>query len=124
MALKVDVRQVGDVSIMDLKGALSLAERQVGGEGTVLENARALVDAGKKKIVLNFAGVTNMDSAGIGQLIGTLTSVRSRGGQIRILKPSRDVRKTLELTQLAKAVEIHDDEESALRAYGGGSAAA
>jgi len=116
MALNCEVRHIGDVSVLDLKGSLSLAERQ-GDGGVVIDCVRALIDSGKKKIILNFAGINYMDSAGVGQLIGTLTTTRSRGGQIKILKPSREIRKLLELTQLSKVVEIHEDEDSAVRAY-------
>src|SRR5271156_1509448 len=116
MALNCEVRHIGDVSVLDLKGSLSLAERQ-GDGGVVIDCVRALIDSGKKKIILNFAGINYMDSAGVGQLIGTLTTTRSRGGQIKILKPSNEIRKLLELTQLSKVVEIHEDEDSAVRAY-------
>ena len=117
MALKIEVRQVGDVSILDLDGSLSLAERQNDGSSQVIERVRALIDGGKTKIVLNFARLSYMDSAGIGQLIGTLTTTRSRGARLNLLKPTRDVRKLLELTQLSKVMEIHDDEDSAVHAF-------
>src|SRR5271168_3644777 len=102
MALNCEVRHIGDVSVLDLKGSLSLAERQ-GDGGVVIDCVRALIDSGKKKIILNFAGINYMDSTGV--------------GQIKILKPSNEIRKLLELTQLSKVVEIHEDEDSAVRAY-------
>jgi len=120
MALKCTVRQTGDVSIMDLDGTLSLAERQ-GDSGIVIDQVRKLIDEGHKKIVLNFARLSSMDSAGIGQLIGTLTTTRSRGAQIKISKPTKDIRKLLELTQLAKVLDVHDDEDSALGAFAAGA---
>jgi len=121
MALKCSVRDVGDVAVLDLEGSLSLAERQ-GDSSIVIERVRGLIDGGKKKIVLNFAKLSYMDSAGIGQLIGTLTTTRSRGAQINVMKPSRDIRKLLELTQLNKVMEVHEDEESAVRALHKGTA--
>ncbi len=124
MALKCKVRHIGDISILDLKGELSLAPRQ-GHEDNVqiLEKVRSLMTAGNKRIVLNLAGVTYMDSAGIGQLIGTYTSSRSHGAQLKLLKPTVEVRKLLELTQLAKVLEIYDDEDRAVHAFSPGSAA-
>jgi len=123
MTLRCEVRHSGDVSILDLKGELSLGERP-GMEGTMhlLERVRALVDSGNRNILLNFAGIERMDSSGIGQLIGTFTSARTHGGRIKIVNPSREVRKLLELTQLAKVLDIHDDEARAVQAFATDSA--
>ncbi|HTQ84743.1 MAG TPA: STAS domain-containing protein [Candidatus Solibacter sp.] len=118
MALKCEVRQSGDVSILDLKGALSLGERPgMAGTMHLLDQVRGLVSSGKTNILLNFAGISLMDSSGIGQLIGTYTSARTHGGRIKILKPSREVREMLELTQLTKVLEVYDDEARALQAF-------
>jgi anti-sigma B factor antagonist len=118
MALKCEIRQVGDVSILDLKGSLSLEARQAAEPNIqILEKVRGLVEGGNKNLVLNFAGISYMDSAGIGQLIGAITSTRSRGGQIKILKPTGEVRKLLNVTQLSRVVEIHEDEDGVVRSY-------
>jgi len=122
MGLKCQVRQVADVSILDLKGQFSLAMRQPAeGEVHVPEQVRSLLDAGRKKVVLNLAGVTLMDSAGVGQLIGMLTSARNRGGQIKLLNPSGEVRKLLELTQLTKVFDVHESEDRAVQAFAAGA---
>jgi len=122
MALQCKVRQQGNVSILDLQGQFSLAMRQEkGGEVPILEKVRGLMDSGNTRVVINLAGVSLLDSAGIGQLIGALTSARTRGGQIKLLKPSSDVRKVLELTQLTRVFEIHDDEERAVQAFAAGA---
>ncbi|HVN09896.1 MAG TPA: STAS domain-containing protein [Patescibacteria group bacterium] len=122
MSLSCKVRRVGDVSILDLKGEITLVLR---GDDSVqlLEVVRNLTGEGSKYILLNLAGVTRMDSAGIGQLIATHTSTRSRGAQLKLLKPMPEVRKLLEMTQLVKVLEVHDDEERAIRSFSASHAA-
>ena len=115
MALKCLLREIGDVCVLDLDGSLSLEERQADG-GVVIDQVRGLMAGGKKKFVLNFARLSYMDSAGVGQLIGTITTTRSRGARISVAKPRPEVKKLLELTQLVKAIEVYDDEASALGA--------
>jgi anti-sigma B factor antagonist len=122
MGLQCKVRQAGDVSLLDLKGQFILAMRKgEPGDVQILEVVRDLMEAGSKKIVLNFSGITLMDSAGVGQLIGALTSARNRGGQIKLLKPTNEVRKVLELTQLTKVFEVHESEERAVQAFAPGA---
>ena len=120
MAFKCAIRHKGDVAILDLEGILSLDDpRASRGGDTVglVEKVRELTDGGQRKILLNFARVSYMDSAGIGQLIGAHTSVRNRGAALKLMKLTRDVRKLLDLTQLSRVIDIRDDEESAIAAF-------
>jgi anti-sigma B factor antagonist len=122
MALKCVVRQKGEVAILDLSGVMSLPDpgaSDAEGSITLGEKVRELMDSGQRKILLNFAAVSYMDSAGIGQLIGSFTSARNRGAALKLMKPTRDVRKLLEMTKLAGVMDVRDDEESALAAFAG-----
>jgi len=120
MPLKCTLRQRGDVAILDLTGIMTLedpAAARAGGGVVLGDKVRELVATGQKKILLNFAGVGYMDSAGVGQLIGTLTSARTRGAGLKLMKPTRDVKKILELTQLMRVLDVRDDEENAVAAF-------
>jgi anti-sigma B factor antagonist len=120
MTLLCRMRQRGDVAILDLEGILSLEDPTAPQDAINIglgEKVRELVESGQRKILLNFAGVRYMDSAGVGQLIGTYTSARNRGAALKLMKPTRDVRKVLELTQLARILDVRDDEEKALAAF-------
>jgi anti-anti-sigma factor len=120
MSLKYDVRQTRDVTILDLNGRLSLGEALAFGPGSGLvlsETIRELTKKGQKKILLNFAGVTYVDSSGVGQLVGALTSARNQSGDIKLLKPSVHVLDLLKTTKLDGVFDIHMDETAAIQSF-------
>jgi anti-sigma B factor antagonist len=120
MSLKYDVRQTRDVTILDLNGRLSLGEALAFGPGSGLvlsETIRELTKKGQKKILLNLADVTYVDSSGVGQLVGALTSARNQSGDIKLLKPSVHVLDLLKTTKLDGVFDIHEDETAAIQSF-------
>jgi anti-sigma B factor antagonist len=118
--LTYNVRQTGDVTILDLNGRLSLGEAVAfgPGSGVVLgDTVRDLAKKGQKKIVLNLAGVSYVDSSGVGQLVGALTSARNQGGDTKLLKPSSNILLLLKTTKLDTVFDIHDDEAAAIQSF-------
>jgi anti-sigma B factor antagonist len=126
MALTYQIRQTGDVAILDLSGRLSLGEEVAfgPGSGVVLgETVRELAKKGQRKILLNLAGLTYVDSSGVGQLVGALTSARNQGGDVKLLKPSSQILGLLRTTKLDTVFDIQEDEAAALQAFSKGAAA-
>lgn len=120
MTLKYNVRQTGDVAILDLDGRLSLGEALAfgPGSGVVLnETIRELTRRGQKKILLNLAAVTYVDSSGVGQLVGALTSARNQSGDVKLLRPSNHVLDLLKTTKLDKVFDIQEDEVAAIQSF-------
>ena len=120
MSLKYDVRQTRDVAVLDLNGRLSLGEALAFGPGSGLvlsETIRELTKRGQKKILFNLAGVTYVDSSGVGQLVGALTTARNQGGDIKLLKPSIHVLDLLKTTKLDGVFDIQDDEAAAIQSF-------
>jgi anti-sigma B factor antagonist len=120
MSLKYDVRQTRDVTILDLNGRLSLGEALAFGPGSGLvlsETIRELTKKGQKKILLNLAGVTYVDSSGVGQLVGALTTARNQSGDIKLLKPSVHLLDLLKTTKLDGLFDIHEDETAAIQSF-------
>jgi anti-sigma B factor antagonist len=118
--LKYDIRQVGDVTILDLNGRLSLGEAVAfgPGSGVVLgDTVRELAKKGQNKIVLNLAGVSYVDSSGVGQLVGALTSARNQGGDTNLLKPSSNILLLLKTTKLDTVFDIHEEESAAIQSF-------
>lgn len=118
--LKYNVRQTGDVTILDLNGRLSLGEAVAfgPGSGVVLgDTVRELAKKGQKKIVLNLAGVSYVDSSGVGQLVGALTSARNQGGDTKLLKPSSNILLLLKTTKLDTVFDIHEEETAAIQSF-------
>ena len=94
MTMGCTVRQVEGVTILDLSGRLSLGEVLAFRPGRDLplnEVVRELTNDGHMKILLNLADVKYVDSSGVGQLVGTLTSARSQGVELKMFNPAKPV---------------------------------
>src|SRR3990170_4781861 len=75
-AMQIEERNAGDVTILDLKGKMTLGE----GDEILKDKINSLVLQGRKKLVLNLADVPYIDSAGLGEIVRTYTTVRRQGG--------------------------------------------
>jgi len=127
MALEQNVRQIGDVAILDLSGRLSLGEAlPLGPESGVVigQASRELTKKGQRKILLNLAGVTYVDSSGVGQLMGALMSARNQGGDLKLLKPSSQILNLLQITKLTGVFDVQQDEAAAIQSFSKGGAGA
>ena len=126
MSLKYNVRQTGDVTILDLSGRLSLGEEVAFGPGSgvvLSDTIRELAKKGQKKILLNLAEVTYVDSSGVGQLVGALTTARNQGGDLKLLKPSSQVLDLLKTTKLNTVFDIQEDQAAAIQSFSKGAGA-
>ena len=108
-------RQVGDVVVIDVSGRITL------GEGNVVlrDIVRDLADKGTTRIVLNLNDVHYIDSSGLGELVKTHTTIRNKGGELKLASLSKRVHDLLEMTRLASIFDIQKDESSALQSFGG-----
>ena len=113
MAASVGVRHSGDIAIIDIAGRITLED----GSGLVRSTIRELVNTGGRKIVLNLADVSYIDSAGLGELAAGYTTVTTRGGKIRLLKPQSKVSEMLRLTRIHMMFSIFVNEDEALRNF-------
>jgi len=113
MSLKATERKSGDVIIVDLAGRLTLGE----GSGTVRSTIKDLVAAKENKILLNLGGVTYVDSAGLGELVGSYASVTNGGGQIKLLNVQAKVHDLLQVTKLYTVFQAYDNEDEAVRSF-------
>jgi anti-sigma B factor antagonist len=112
MALEITPREREGVTIFDLKGRIT-----VGGEATALrENISNLKDDASK-VVLNLAQVDYIDSTGLGALVICATSLRKRGGNMKLLNLNRRNIELLVMTKLATVFEIFADEQDAINSY-------
>lgn len=59
-----------------------------------------------KKLVLDFSGVTFMDSSGIGLVMGRYKLVSSLGGGISIVNTPKNLRKVMRLAGLDRLAQI------------------
>jgi len=112
--MKSQLRDRGDVRIVELSGKITI------GSGDV--KIRELIDeslaAGKKNIVLDLAGVSTIDSSGIGEMVACYTTVTKRGGHLKLLRLSPKINDILQVTQLITVFDVFDDEAEAVRSFG------
>ena len=78
---------------------------------------RGLVAEGKKKIILNLAEVDYIDSSGVGELVGSFTTVRNAGGELKLLNLTQKVHDVLHVTKLYTVFDIKDDEFQAVKSF-------
>jgi anti-sigma B factor antagonist len=126
MTMECNIRHIDDVTILDLKGRLSLGEALAFGPGSDLiltDVIRELSEKGHKKIVLNLAGVKYVDSSGVGQLVGALTSARSKSVALKLINPVKQVSDLLQMTKLYTVFDIRADEAAAIGSFSSGAAA-
>jgi anti-sigma B factor antagonist len=111
MSMNLKTRRLDDVVILDLSGRITI------GEGTLMlrSEIHKLLDAGEQKFLLNLADVDYIDSSGLGELVSSFTTVRNKGGQLKLLSLTRRVRDLLQITKLLTVFEAFDNETEALK---------
>lgn len=111
--MKVTTRQIEGVTVLDLSGRINLGEG-----GVILREAiQDVLAKGQNKILLNMSNVTYIDSSGLGELVTAFTSVRNRGGELKLLNLTRKVHDLLQITKLYTVFDIKDDESAAIHAF-------
>jgi anti-sigma B factor antagonist len=111
--LNIRERQAGDVTILDMEGKITIGEGSVSVRGAI----RRLLEEGKKKILLNLAGVGYVDSSGIGELVSSYTTINREGGQLKLLKLTQKIQDLLGITKLLTVFDVYDDEATALNSF-------
>jgi anti-sigma B factor antagonist len=111
--LYINERQVGDVTVLDLKGRL-----RVGGNAVALHKSiRTLILEKKFSILLNLADVTFIDSCGLGELVASQVSVENKGGEIKLTGLTELLRELLMATRLLTVFDAYENEADALQNF-------
>ncbi|MGA8538388.1 MAG: STAS domain-containing protein [Terriglobales bacterium] len=107
-------RQVGPVIVLDVSGRITL------GAGNVMlrEIVGELAAKGNSNIVLNLGEVVYIDSSGIGELVKAHTTIRNKGGRLKLANLNKRVHDLLEMTRLSSVFDIEKDEAGALKSFG------
>ena len=111
--LYIDQRRNADVTILDLKGRL-----RVGGNAVALHRSiRSLVLEKKTQIILNLAGVTFIDSCGLGELVASQVSVENKSGEIKLIGLTDQLRELLNATRLLAVFDTYANEAEAVQSF-------
>lgn len=111
--MQIEERQVGEVMILDLKGKVTLGE----GDEVLKDKINSLILQNKKRILLNLADVPYIDSAGLGEIVRTYTTVSRQGGQLKLVNLTKRITDLLMITKLLTVFETFDSEQEALKSY-------
>jgi anti-sigma B factor antagonist len=113
MSLKINVRESGNVVVLDLNGRITIGEETASLRDTIKE----LLDGGQKNILLNLAEVSYIDSTGLGQFVGSYATVTSRGGQLKLVNLQKKLQELMQITKLITVFESYASEAEALRSF-------
>ena len=111
--LNISERQAGDVTVLDMGGKITIGEGSV----ALRTGIRRLLEEGKKKILLNLAGVGYIDSSGIGELVSSHTAINKDGGQLKLLNLTQKLRDLLTITKLLTVFDVYENEPEALNSF-------
>ena len=111
--MNIEERAVGDVTVLDLKGSVTLGE----GDELLKDKVNSLVNQGNKKIVLNLAEVPYIDSAGLGEIVRTYTTVSRQGGSLKLLNLTKRITDLLAITKLLTVFETFESENDAIKSF-------
>lgn len=113
MELRATYRDAGPITVVDIGGRITLGE----GSALLRKTIRELLDEKRVRIVLNLADVNYIDSSGIGELVTAFTTVKNRGGDLKLLHLTKKVHDLLQLTKLFTVFDVYSDEHTALSSF-------
>ena len=111
--MEIVERTVNDVTVLDLKGKMTLGE----GDELLKDKINSLLVGGKKKLLLNLEAVPYIDSAGLGEVVRTYTTVSRQGGSLKLLNLTKRIEDLLSITKLLTVFDTYDNEADAIKSY-------
>jgi anti-sigma B factor antagonist len=114
-AMQIDERVVDGVTILDLKGKMTLGE----GDELLKDKINSLIQQDRKKLLLNLEGVPYIDSAGLGEIVRTYTTVSRQGGKLKLLNLTKRIQDLLAITKLLTVFETYESEPDAIKSFVG-----
>lgn len=111
--MQIDERTIGDVLVLDVNGRITLGE----GDEILKDKVNSLLNQGKKKIILNLAEVPYVDSAGLGAIVRTYTTVSRQGGSLKLLNLTKRITDLLAITKLLTVFETYESEADAVQSF-------
>jgi len=111
--MQIEERSAGDVTVLDLKGKMTLGE----GAELLRDKINSLIQQGRRKVVLNLEDVPYIDSAGLGEIVRTYTTISRQGGSLKLLNLTKRITDLLSITKLLTVFDTYDSEADAVRSF-------
>jgi len=113
MSMNITIRENNGITVIDLSGRLTLGDAPT----IFRDDIKRLLQEGKTRLLLNLAGLTHLDSAGLGLLVHAYATVTHAGGQLKLSNLTNRVKDLLLITKLYTVFEVYDDEASAVASF-------
>ncbi len=113
MTVKMTNSEVAGVSVVALDGRIVMGEES----RSLREKLKSLIDEGKKRIVLNMANISYIDSAGVGTLVAAHINAKTQGASVRICHLGRKFHEVLQISKLLTVFDVYDTEVTAVSSF-------
>jgi len=111
--MKIEERALENVVILDLKGKLTIGEGDELLKGTI----QKLMDQGHSNLLLNLEDVPYVDSAGLGEIVRTYTTVSRQGGSLKLVNLTKRITDLLAITKLLTVFDTFESEADAVSSF-------
>jgi anti-sigma B factor antagonist len=115
MSFRATIRDVGEVTVIDMDGRITLGE----GSALLRDLVHEMLSKNRRKIVMNLAGINYIDSTGLGELVSAYRLIKSEGGELKLLHLNKKVTDLLQITKLYTVFDVHNEESQALASFPG-----
>jgi anti-sigma B factor antagonist len=112
--MELEERTAGDVTIVTVSGDITLNK---GGDAILKDKVQSVLQQGRKEILVDLAGVSYVDSAGLGELVQAYATTKNRGGTLKLVGVTKRLKDLLVVTKLLTVFDTFDDEASALASF-------
>ena len=111
--MKIEERALENIVVLDLKGKLTIGE----GDALLKETIQKLIDQGHNKLLLNLEEVPYIDSAGLGEIVRTYTTVSRQGGSLKLVNLTKRITDLLAITKLLTVFDTFESEAEAVSSF-------
>lgn len=112
--MEITERTVNDVTILDLKGKITLGD----GDQHLRDTITRVLASGHTHLLLNLGEVEYLDSAGLGEIVRTYTTVKRQGGSLKLVNLTKRIEDLLSITKLLTVFDTFDTEADAVASFG------
>jgi anti-sigma B factor antagonist len=112
-ALQIAERQVGDVTVLDCWGQITLGDSSE----TLRATIKQLIDKGQTRVLLHLGGVHQVDSSGLGSLVAVYTGMQKCGGDLKLVQLSQRLEDLMVMTKLLTVFDTYTDEAVAVESF-------
>jgi anti-sigma B factor antagonist len=112
--MRLEERIAGNAVIVTVTGDITVNR---GADVLLRDKVQSLLQQEYKNIVLDLAGVSYVDSAGLGELVHAYATTKNEGGELRLLNVTKRLQDLLVVTKLLTVFDNYDNEAAALSSF-------